>query len=710
FHERHLQADLALALLRRLQKSSRPDLKLVAMSATLDAAPVAHFLDACPTLRSAGRRFDVEIEHLARPDERPLAAQVATAVRQLTASELAGNVLVFLPGAAEIRRAQAACAELAAQHDLLVLPLHGELPAAEQDRVVRPAEQRKLILSTNVAESSVTIDGVVAVVDSGLARTASHSPWSGLPTLQVGRISQASATQRAGRAGRTRPGRCLRLYTAQDYAARPAYDAPEIQRLDLADAALELHAAGIDDLTDFAWFEAPPAPALVAADALLAQLGALDAAGRVSEIGWRMLQLPLHPRLARVLVEAGARGVGAAGCLVAALISERDIRTPQLFDARTRTDAQAKTHGASDLLELYDLFIAAERARFAPARLHALGLEPGAVRAVERVRQQLERTITATSNDRARAPGRSAKRVDGALLTDEEESALLVSILAGYPDRVARRRERAGDVELLLAQGGSALLAPESIVRAAEFLVAVEAEERRAPGRAGGRGGQTRVRLASAIEPDWLLDLFPAGVRETTELTWNAQTERVEGVSRLLYGQLALTESRAGEAANEEAAQVLAAAARAAGWRAFGEAEPVERLLARVEFMARTFPEAGFPALDEPDVNASLAQLCAGRRSFAELRAGVRGGELLAELRRRLTQEQARLLAAMAPERVQLAGGRQVRVNYERARTPWIASRLQDFFRMREGPRVAGGRVALVLHLLAPSQRPLQVT
>src|SRR5919205_1936508 len=245
FHERHLQADLALALLKRLQKTSRPDLKLVAMSATLDAAPVARYLDDCPVLRSEGRRFEVAVEHLARHDERPLEVQVEAAVRRLVHEGLDGHVLVFLPGAASIRKAQHECARVAAEHDLLVLPLHGELPAAEQDAAVRPSDRRKLILSTNVAETSVTIEGVAAVVDSGLARVATHSPWSGLPRLVVSRVSRASAVQRAGRAGRTRPGRCLRLYTRHDHDGRPEHDVPEIRREDLAETALVLASLSI---------------------------------------------------------------------------------------------------------------------------------------------------------------------------------------------------------------------------------------------------------------------------------------------------------------------------------------------------------------------------------------------------------------------------------------------------------------------------------
>src|SRR5581483_1229181 len=396
FHERHLQADIALALLRRLQQTVRPDLKIVAMSATLAADPIAGFLDNCPILRSEGRRFDVAVEHAARHDDRPLAEQVTSAIRRLVTEGLEGDVLVFLPGAAEIRRAQAGCEKIAAQSDLLILPLHGELPAAEQDRAVRPASQRKIILSTNVAETSITIDGVVAVVDSGLARIASHSPWSGLPTLNVARVSRASATQRAGRAGRTRPGRCLRLYTAQDFAARPDHETPEIRRLDLAEPVLELHAAGVTDPGSFAWFEAPSPQSLDAAESLLERVGAIDGSGLITETGKRMLRFPLHPRQARLLVEAETRGVAWAGCVIAALIGERDIRqTSILRDARESRTNNAASTGPSDLLALLDLFTEAESANFAPERLRAMNLDQGTVMAVDRVRRQLLKTLGA---------------------------------------------------------------------------------------------------------------------------------------------------------------------------------------------------------------------------------------------------------------------------------------------------------------------------
>jgi ATP-dependent helicase HrpB len=718
FHERHLQADLALALLRRLQKGSRPDLKLVAMSATLDAAPVAGYMDDCAVLRSEGRRYDVSVEHLARHDERPLEVQVETAVRRLVAEGLDGHVLVFLPGAASIRRAQGECERVAAENGLLVLPLHGELPAAEQDAAVRQSERRKLILSTNVAETSVTIEGVAAVVDSGLARVATHSPWSGLPRLVVSRVSRASAVQRAGRAGRTREGRCLRLYTAQDFGARPEHETPEVRRLDLAESVLELRAAGVEDLREFDWFEAPQPEALEAAETLLRRLGAIEEKGSVSDLGRSMLRLPLHPRLARIVVEAESRGVAREACAVAALTAERDIRAGRVRlagrqNVREHEGPRAKrvahTHGSSDLLELLDLFNEAEAHGFNAERLRALDLEPNAVRAVERVSRQLRRLLRV--ND--------SKAEGGAGLSDEKETELLVSILAGYPDRVARRRtgnerrdraDERGSTELLLSGGGTAELAPESVVRAAEFLVAVDAEERADAPRTGPRAAKTVVRLASKVKPDWLLDLFPEALAEKTEARWNAQGERVELLRRLTYDQLVVDEWRAPRAEGEEVTRALAEAALNVGPHAFADPEETERLLARVEFVARTFPEAGLPELNDEDVRRALAELCEGRRSFAELRDAARGGGLAEALRRRLSAEQSRLLAQMAPERVALARGRQARVRYERGQAPSVASRLQDFFGMREGPRIAGGRVALVLQLLAPSQRPVQVT
>jgi ATP-dependent helicase HrpB len=405
-----------------------------------------------------------------------------------------------------------------------------------------------------------------------------------------------------------------------------------------------------------------------------------------------------------MIVEAERRGVASDACLIAAFTSERDIRarTSPVLNASERPIRRAKSHGASDLLEMLDLFREAERARLAPDRLRALQLDAGAVRAVDRVRRQLSRLTRS-----------EAKRSDGPI---NAEAELLISILAGYPDRVAKRRSPPGAtdssrVEILLAGGGSAELAPESVVREAEFLVAVDSEERREPGRTGMRGGgRTLVRLASAIEPEWLLELLADRIIEAREVSWDAEHERVEVFERLLYEGLILDESRASRAAGPEVSRVLEEAVMEKGWRAFVANDAIDRFVARVNFVARTFPEEEIEALEEADVRASLCRLCEGRRSFAEVQEAVREGHLLGLLRARLSAEHLRLLEKMAPQHVMLAGGRRLPVNYESEQPPWVASRLQDFFGMRDGPTVAHGRVRLVLHLLAPSQRPVQVT
>jgi len=408
FHERHLETDLAIALLHRLQRSKRGDLAIVVMSATLDAAPIAAYLGNCPILRSEGRLFEFSVVH--QPySALPLEKQVASAIESLVTESPIGDVLVFLPGAAEIRRAEREYRPHAAKHNLLVLPLYGDLSSAEQDRAVSPAPQRKVILSTNVAESSITVEGVTAVIDSGLARVASDSPWSGLPTLEVARISKASATQRAGRAARTAPGRVIRLYTLEDFHRRREQDPPEIQRRELSELCLTLRAMGIGNPIDLDWLDAPPSAAVDRAEGLLERLGAVGPRAR------DMARYPLHPRLARLVMDARERGAGEEGCRAAAVLSSR-TRTP-----------------SCDLMNLIDSPFDS---------------------VTDRHFQQIRRIVR---------PAKSQMH---------DPHALALAMLTAFPDRVARHRK---DNQLLLASGGSAILDCEA---RAEFLVAVDIEDR----------------------------------------------------------------------------------------------------------------------------------------------------------------------------------------------------------------------------------------
>jgi ATP-dependent helicase HrpB len=674
FHERHLHADVGLALVERLRRGARPDLRVVVMSATLATESIARYLGA-PVLRAEGRRFDVATEHLPASDDRPLASQVASAVRRLVGEGLEGDVLVFLPGAGEIRRTREACEKIAAEADLLLVPLHGDLSPKEQDVAVRPARSRKVILSTNVAESSVTIDGVVAVVDSGLARVASHAPWSGLPRLRLEKISRASAIQRAGRAGRTRPGRCLRLYTRGDFESRPEHDAPEIRRLDLAQVVLDLAALGASDVP---WLEPPPEAHAKAAEDLLRRLGAIDGARAITDTGRAMLRFAVHPRAARVVVEGERRGVPGDACVAAAILGEGDLRSSskaRFGEAR----AHDRATESSDVVALVDLFREVEDVRFSASSLRAADLDPGATLAVSRAASQLERACKKTAS----TPG-------------DTDAALRLSLLAGYPDRVARRI-RPGGRALALAEGGSAELSEASVVRDAEWMVALDAEER----TTGARGGVV-VRLASAIEPDWLLDLFAEDVVETREVAWNPRTERVEARDSMSWGSLVLHASEGTAPPADEASRVLAEAALAAGPGAFAPHDALERWLERARFAASV--DASLRAPDDAAVRAVLTSLCEGLSSFAELREAG----LLDALRQSFGRPGD--LDRLAPERVTLAGGRAVPIEYADGKSPSIASRLQDFFGMIDGPRIGAGRAPLVLELLAPNGRAVQVT
>jgi len=540
FHERHLDGDLALALTVDLQRSKRPDLRIVVMSATLDAGPIAAYLDA-PTLRSEGRSFPLEIVY--QPAGLP----------ELPDS---GHVLYFLPGRREIRDAMAQWEPTLRSRGWDPFPLYGELPPEEQDRALAPSVRPKMIFSTNVAESSLTIDGVCLVIDSGLARVANDDPWTGLPKLEVARISQASAIQRAGRAARTGPGRCVRLFPAEDFARRAERDKPEILRRELSGLLLQSRSMRREPHS-LPWLDAPPEPALATARTLLDRLRADD----------RLTRYPLHPRLARLVEDAG-------------------------------------TEGAREAARLLD-----------DDRVSSLARGPGTL-------------------------------------------PLPRALLRAFPDRVARRT---GDGQFALAGGGAA--SGRDIH--ADWIVALDIQNR-------------FIRHWSSIEPDWLLDEFPERIAEREELTWNRDAKRVDAVKRLEYDGLAILEERS---APTDASALLFEKAIEAGLAVD------EEFRARAEF-------AGIP-LKQGEAVALLRQACAGSRSLADL-----DGFSLAPLRPDLDR--------LAPRTFRLPSGRAAKIHYAAGQPPWIASRLQDFFGMRETPRVHGRPIAV--HLLAPNQRPVQVT
>ncbi|MGB1275319.1 MAG: helicase-related protein, partial [Nannocystaceae bacterium] len=536
FHERHLDTDLALMALRRLQQTTRPDLRVLIMSATMDGQHVCTYFepDPCPRIRSLGRMYPVTLVHTATARDRNLKLHnlVLRAFHNLVdppapEQPIAGHVLVFLPGAREIRDCAEACAGLAAHHGFEIHRLHGELPPADQDRAVEHTQTKKLILSTNVAETSITIDGVVAVIDSGLHRQASHDPWSGLPNLELRPISRASAAQRAGRAGRTQAGACIRLYSQHDHDHRPAYDRPEILRADLTAAILTLACLDTGAAPGLSkWLDAPAPAALDHATGLLRQLGALDEDAGVTPEGRLLRRLPVHPRLAKVLVLGARSGITSCAAGAVALLSERSIYTAA---ARRRP---ANREVACDLRrELDDL----ELNRRASG---ASGLVPEACARVKRVRRQLEKLVRTRILPSLNNPKRSHR--EGRDDPDTLDAALCFALLAAYPDRVAEvRRDDRGDRTVAFCQGGHAHLGKRSGIGTSRLVVALSIESRREGGL-----GHSWVSRAAAIEAEWLLDLVPDAISDHNTLTFDNKRERVEGYGELRYGNVTLDRSR----------------------------------------------------------------------------------------------------------------------------------------------------------------------
>lgn len=702
FHERHLYGDISLARAVQIQQTTRPDLKLIVMSATLDAGALRTYLAPCDALVSQGRSFPVRIEYLPKPVnfEQDPVWDVAARECERAAGTTSGDLLVFMPGAYEIGRTVQAIQGGRALRDFVVFPLHGELSPEQQDRAVDRYEKRKIIVSTNVAETSLTIEGVTAVIDCGLARIARFDPHRGINTLLIEKISAASADQRAGRAGRTAPGVCVRLWTEREHANRAPQELPEIKRLDLSEVVLTLKASGIDDVANFPWLEKPDAVGLVRAETLLADLGALsplnrDATtpdkrgGRITEVGRRMLRFPVHPRYARMFLAAAERGCVRPVALMAALTQGRNflLRGVPREVGEARENLLGEEH-ESDFFLLMRAWRYADQANYALEACRRLGIHAQGARQVGPLFAQFLEIAKKEGLDTGE------QRVDGA--------AVRKCVLAGFSDQLARRLD-AGTLRCELVHNRRGVLARESAIQQATLLVAAEISE------IGGRGGEVSVLLsnATAIEEAWLKEIFPDDYRETRGVVYDEQARRVVSRRERRFRDLVLeAKSSSDEAPLDAAAALLTKEVVAGRLKLEAWDDAVEQWITRVNRLAEWFPELEVNPITAADRGTLIEQVCYGELGYR----GIKDKPVMPVLKDWLTTEQLAVIDDYLPERLTMANGRRSKLTYPTEGPPILSARIQELYGIEGKFSVGHGRVPVKIEVLAPNHRPIQVT
>ncbi|HEU5136812.1 MAG TPA: ATP-dependent helicase HrpB [Steroidobacteraceae bacterium] len=669
FHERSLHADTGLAFALDSQDNLSPDLRLLVMSATLDGAAVAKLLGNAPVVTAAGRVHPVEIHHVGSgmpmlPGGRdsPELGVVRAVKRAL--AEAPGDMLVFLPGAGEIRRVQGMLAGIAPDVD--ILPLFGELAAQDQDAALRPAKagRRKIVLATNIAETSLTIDGVRIVVDAGIERRSLFDPASGMNRLEVQRISRASAEQRAGRAGRTAPGVCFRLWGEGAERSLAAFAPPEVCVADLAPLALDLAVWGTE-AGSLRWLDAPPAATLASARDLLRRLGALDAAGKVTAHGRAMQEFPAHPRLAHMLLKARELSAGALAAELAALLSDRDLLragaagSPRTRDSDIRTRLEALRRGAADI-------------------------DRGALDRVRRTQRSFEQQLGLAG----------ASRGGG-----EIDAGVLLGL--AYPDRIARRRPGA-EARYQMSNGRGALFAAAESIAREEFIVAVDLDDRER---------EAQIRLAAPLGKADLLEHFAANLHRADELAWDERSETVVARRVIRFDELLVEEKPLNDVPRAASAAAMLEGVRSMGIDSLPWDDDTRDFQARCEFVRKLERKdlAGWPDFSRP----SLAQDLAWLEPFLDgvtRRSQLTRVPLLDALRARLTYEQQRKLEELAPTHIGLPTGSRARIDYLDDNAPLASMRMQEVFGLAATPRIGGGTVAVTFTLLSPGRKPLQIT
>jgi ATP-dependent helicase HrpB len=695
FHERNLLSDVALALVKHLQQNQRPEMVMLVMSATLDAKPVAEYLEPCPIHISEGQSYPVEVDYLSLPDDRYITTQAAEAVENIINEGNPGDILVFMPGRGEINGTLDALRGLRTQEEVSCIPLHGALEPREQDRAFAPNALRKVIVATNVAETSITIDGIRHVVDSGLARVARYDAERGIGTLLMEPISRASADQRKGRAGRTAEGTCHRLWTEFGQQDRDERNTPEIQRSDLAEVVLLLHSLGIREAATFDWLDKPDPQAVERAERLLMMLGALLDAD-LTDIGRQMLRLPMHPRYSRMLIEASQHDCVTDAALCAALVSGRDLLSRlNRDDAKTQTARESfEDSDDSDFITLMSAFDFARSNRFSFNRCRSHGINAQVARQVEETYNQILHAA-----HQQRLYDRNNRRNPTSPARNDE--ALLRCLMAGFIDQLAKRRDP-GKPACDLTEQRQGQLVRESVVQDAPFFVA--ANLRQAPSR--GPLPLTLLSLATAVKPAWIAEMFPQHLSTTLAHLFDAQNKRVAVQKLVRYQDLVIEQkSQQRDLDPRASGHCLAEAQRSGAFELPLMDHRLKQFIARVGLVHATLPELEIAPFDEAAITACLAHAFSGLTRVKEAQAAP----LIGAFHRHLEKGQISWLDELLPLSMPWLDQGTIKVSYVNG-TPEAQVKLLECWALEEHPTLCEGRLPVLLKLCTPDGKRLATT
>ncbi len=691
FHERHLETDLSLALALRLQKERRPDLKIIVMSATIECEKLQALMDNAPIIHAEGRTFPVEIRYAGFHATVPIWEQASVQLEAALPDFKEGNALIFMPGFYEIRKTIQEIQARKRVRGFQLLPLHGSLTKEEQDEAVRESDTRKIIVATNVAETSLTIPGIRLVIDSGLARIARYDHRRGINTLLIDTISQASADQRAGRAGRTGPGSCYRLWNSESQNRRPVSEVPEIQRLDLSESALGLIAANVS-IDRFEWLEAPPEVSLRRAIALLQDLEAIHSDGNITEPGRFMTRFPMHPRFSRMLVEAIKWNCIPETCVLIALAQVPNILI-RLNDERNEAERINRFADVdSDAVFEYNAWQWARSENYSKDSCFRLGIHAQNARQAEIIARQFLGIA-------ARQTGKTLRLPDATATYDE--TALRRCILSGFSDHLALRTH-AGTLHCKMLHGRSGQLRRDSVIHHAKLIVAQDMEETQTQ-----HGVQILLGDATAIEESWLKESFPESFVEQDEVRYDSSMKRVVRIVEKKFRDLVLVQGINENVSDDEAAALLAEAVHNGQIKLPLWDDAVEHFINRVNFAAKQAPQYAISTIDTEARNLLLQQLCNKARSAKELERR----EIWPVLRTWLSYEQTVALDMAAPESLELPHTkRPVRLRYEKDGDVILAATVQQLYDCPTPVCVAEGKVPVLFEILAPNRRPIQIT